>query len=89
MGFGGSVAAMISSLKNNKRPKRNTIYDRREIGIAKKPIVSKSGKTLTEEEKESLRLQMQNEKSKTLLALLILWILILGVFIWLMARLFF
>jgi len=61
MSFGGAVSAMITSLKNNARPKRKRFFDR---GIPESDIKLKPRKKATKEQLEQARLKMKDENRK-------------------------
>lgn len=61
MSFGGAVSAMITSLKNNARPKRKRLFDR---DIPESSIKLRPRKRATKEQLDQARLQMKNENRK-------------------------
>ncbi|WP_457617385.1 hypothetical protein [Lutibacter sp.] len=80
MSFGGSVSAMISSIKNNTRAKRKTYFDRKTSSFRKrdKKNVLDEKKT-TPEQLANIRekLAKENRKKSIKTALFIVFIAIL------------
>ncbi|MFY7670307.1 hypothetical protein ACOSP6_04410 [Tenacibaculum sp. MEBiC06402] len=68
MGFGGSVSAMISSLKNNKRERKSAFKKMKEHTNYSSPsdrLVFKN--KATEEELDSIRKRLQLENKRKLI----------------------
>jgi len=67
MGFGGSVSAMVSSLKNNKRPRVSTFSKLKRYENVKYKKGSIEKKATPQQLKEIReRLQKENKKSLTI-----------------------
>lgn len=85
MGFGGSVAAMITSLKNNKR-ERKTRFDKDMGQVDRKPFVDH--KKSSPEQLAALRERIKQEQALTSLRTNVLIVLILaalaGIALWIM-----
>ena len=68
MSFGGSVSAMISSLKNNARPKRKTYFDRGYCGDkeskTRHPLLDKKA---TPEQLKTIRENLKKENKEQFL----------------------
>ncbi len=84
MSFGGSVSAMISSLKNNARAKRKTYFDR-DNAFFKKRKKSRNAlldKKATPEQLEKIRKSLikenRNERNKNLAIIVIATALIIS-----------
>lgn len=59
MSFGGAVAAMVATLKNNTRSKRNTLFD---IDLDRSEVTKlKEFSKLSPEQLKALRLKLQKE----------------------------
>lgn len=64
MGFGGSVSAMIASIKNNSRAKRKTVFDRK-YNYKKKQVNDKLlSKKATSKQLEEIRKKIAQQKKK-------------------------
>ena len=65
MSFGGSVSAMIASLKNNARPKRKTYFDRNSTAMhseeQENPLLKKKA---TPEQLKQIRETIQQENKR-------------------------
>ncbi|PLX03201.1 MAG: hypothetical protein C0595_07990 [Marinilabiliales bacterium] len=90
MSFGGTVSAMITSLKNNARPKRKRLFDR---SIPETDIKLRPRKKATKEQLEQARLKMKDENRKllyrriaALLVSLIIFFLLLYTVYWLKTK---
>lgn len=64
MGFGGSVSAMIASIKNNARAKRKTVFDRK-YNYKQKEVNDKLlSKKATPRQLEEIRKKVSQQKQK-------------------------
>lgn len=79
MSFGGSVSAMITSLKNNSRGKRTGYFDKKQNHSKSKkqkknPLLEKKA---TPEQLEEIRMRLKKEnKRNTLLILAVTFIIL-------------
>ncbi|WP_127844774.1 hypothetical protein [Psychroflexus aestuariivivens] len=79
MGFGGSVSAMITSLKNNSRGKRQSYFDKKQNHSKSKkqnknPLLEKKA---SPEQLQEIRMRLKKEnKRNTLLILAVTFIVI-------------
>ena len=71
MGSGG-IQGMITSLKNNKRAKRNTVFDNKtSVDYIKTEFKGQASKYQLDEIREKLALEKKKEQQKTIKAILI------------------
>ena len=83
MGFGGSVSAMLSSLKNNKR-ERKSAFDKLK-GHKQKNNKLYFDKKASKEELNQIRLKLKQENRKSFIKNTVIFIVILVVFIYFFA----
>lgn len=78
MSFGGSVAAMISTLKANARDKRKTIYNRDTSHLQKNSShkIPQTEKKASPQLLEEIRNNMKEEKRKGLIKTILVLIII-------------
>jgi cytochrome c-type biogenesis protein CcmH/NrfG len=86
MSFGGSAAAMITSLRNNARSKRKTFFGRKNINIKKENTEVLLDKKAVPEQLAEIRKNMLTENRKErnknlLIALISLTLIVLVIFV--------
>lgn len=91
MGFGGSVSAMITSLKNNAR-KRKTLYDNKDFFnkvSSTKTYVTDKKATPQQLREIRKRLEKENKKQKLVNLRVGLFVfIIIGLIMWLIVKLY-
>lgn len=88
MSWGGSVAAMITSLKNNNmlRSNRDKLFDKDRMSIGEKSTPVKPYKRLTKAELKEVREELKEKRREVVLiqaTVLILLLLVVGIAIYL------
>ena len=80
MSFGGSVSAMISSLKNNKRERKSVFEKTKNVGSVSGKL--HFDKNASKKQLEEIREKLKQENKKAVIKKTVFFIIFLGVLIY-------